>query len=101
MKKPEIIEMLELASNFDTNAKIACDEYDKAAWELLSKHGYDHKKPKLTKARMIRDGVGLVECYSYQNENVYLWWELHKFDGDKEGELIDKSRTINTRFRVN
>lgn len=93
-KKLDLFELLEQTSSE------CCEELDKACYEMVEKHGYNTHSLKKCRQALNKDHLGVIFNYAYKEENIYLWWELWKYEKNNPTEKIDTSKKIKVTTQV-
>ena len=88
MSKPQVLQLLEKTS------KEACDKLDELCFDLVRKHGFNPKKPRVCKREMKAQNLGVIFNYSFKDEHILLWWEMWTYEGNREVEKIDESKKL-------
>lgn len=84
-------DLMELIERADANV---CKEIDKACFELVERFGFSPKNKKKCKAAMKEKGLGIVFASSCEENIIYVWWEMWKYDKNKKIERLDNSNKI-------
>ena len=84
-------DLIKLLENADEKV---CKEIDNACFELVESFGFSPKNKKKCKSAMKEKGLGIVFASSCEENIIYVWWEMWKYDKNKQIERLANSKKI-------
>ena len=84
-------DLINLLENADEKV---CKEIDNACFELVESFGFSPKNKKKCKSAMKKQNLGVTFAYACEEEYIFVWWEMWKYDKNKQIERLANSKKI-------